>query len=109
MSELFRVLTTDGRNRKVFEGTERSAILFVQAHFPRIHVEPGVDVPPTPDVLIYAPNNGGTRGYHGHNDDEHEWYPYEKDDEGWYPIRDNADATRNSAPGKATPTKTTGK
>lgn len=114
--DVYRVITTDGRNRKVFEGSERAAQRYVQEHFPRIHVEPGVDTPPTPDVLIHAPNNGGVRGYHGFDDDEHQWFPYEKDDQGWYPVHDEDNDEDSepvppvkSTPSKATATKTTGK
>jgi hypothetical protein len=110
MGDLYRVVTTDGRNRKVFEGTEKSALRYVQEHYPRIHAEPGIvyDSGPLPDVFVMAPNNT-VRGYHGLDDDEPQWVTYEKDEHGWFAPPDETDTDTSPAPVKATPTKPTGK
>lgn len=67
MSDQFRVVTNpaNGRARTIFEGIEADARQFLQEKFPRVHVEPGGDVP-VPDALLIPPNGSKATGKCSH-------------------------------------------
>lgn len=65
---------TGSGSRTVFRGTEDDAYAFVEANFPRVHVEPGTDYGddgPEPDVYV---NSGDGKKAYGFNGDE--WVEY---------------------------------
>lgn len=58
-NEQWQVVTNDHVHRVLYSGDEESASLFVEQHFPHVHVEPGVvygDEGPSADVLLRDPS-----------------------------------------------------
>lgn len=45
-----------GRVKTLFEGTEEDARDFIVKNFPRIHVEPGINEEPVPNVILKSDN-----------------------------------------------------
>jgi hypothetical protein len=58
MSELFRVMTGEGKSAvTLMEAPEKDARKYVEDHFPRIHIQPGVNTPPSPDAYLRGPDD----------------------------------------------------
>lgn len=66
MSDQFEVRTHEafGRVKTLFAGTEEDARKFVTDNFPRIHVEPGINQEPTPNVVLISPGGDASSAEH---------------------------------------------
>lgn len=73
----YRVVSKGGQ--LLFAGTEQDARAYVEANFPRVHVQPGSVAEPEYDAYVLTPD--GTK-HHYHGADGGGWRDDEQDDSG---------------------------
>jgi len=79
----FNVVENRPRGRVLYTGSESGAQKFVEANFPRVHVNPGsiIGDGPVADVHVVSPD-GTRRHYLGQNDENDGWENVNGDESG---------------------------